>query len=100
MNETGVPGTRFSRNGVRRGDLAEAISLVKTNSARWMNEHGMKFNWQEGYGAFSVSASNLAVVKRYIANQERHHRKMSYEQEFKGLLNKHGIPFNPKYVFG
>jgi hypothetical protein len=47
-----------------------------------------------------VSASKLAVVKRYIANQERHHRKMSYEQEFKGLLKKHGIPFDPKYVFG
>jgi REP element-mobilizing transposase RayT len=80
--------------------LAKAISVVKANSARWMNEHGMKFNWQQGYGAFSVSASKLAVVERYIANQQRHHRKMSYEQEFKGLLKKHGIPFDPKYVFG
>jgi len=65
-----------------------------------MNEHGMKFGWQEGYGAFSVSASNLGVVDRYIANQARHHRKMTFEQEFEGLLRKHGIQFDPKYVFG
>ena len=80
--------------------LAKAISLVKANSARWMNDHGMKFTWQEGYGAFSVSASNLNVVEKYIANQERHHRKMTYEKEFEGLLRKHGIPFDRKYVFG
>jgi putative transposase len=65
-----------------------------------MNEHGLKFAWQEGYGAFSVSASNLVVVERYIANQERHHRKMTYEQEFLGFLKKHGIRFDPRYVFG
>jgi putative transposase len=65
-----------------------------------MNEHGMEFNWQQGYGAFSVSASNLDTVKRYIADQERHHRKKTYEQEFEGLLRKHRILFDPKYVFG
>jgi REP element-mobilizing transposase RayT len=80
--------------------LAKAISLLKANSAKWMTEHGMAFTWQQGYGAFSVSASNLSPVERYIANQERHHRKMSYEQEFEGLLRKHRIPFDPKYVFG
>jgi putative transposase len=80
--------------------LAEAISVVKSNSARWMNEHGMEFAWQQGYGAFSVSASNLGTVERYIANQERHHRKITYEQEFEGLLRKHGIPVDPNYVFG
>jgi putative transposase len=80
--------------------LAKAISLLKSNSSGWMNEHGMEFNWQEGYGAFSVSASNLGTVERYIADQERHHRKKTYEQEFEGLLRKHRIPFDPKYVFG
>jgi putative transposase len=68
--------------------LAKAISIVKANSARWMNEHGLKFAWQQGYGAFSVSASNLGVVEKYIANQERHHRKMTYEQEFEGFLRE------------
>jgi putative transposase len=80
--------------------LAQAISLLKANSAKWMNEHGKTFSWQQGYGAFSVSASNLSAVERYIANQERHHRKMTYEQEFEGLLRKHRIPFDPRYVFG
>ena len=80
--------------------LAQAISLIKSNSSGWMNEHGMEFNWQEGYAAFSVSASNMGTVERYIADQERHHRKKTYEQEFEGLLRKHRIPFDPKYVFG
>jgi len=80
--------------------LAKAISLVKSNSASWMNEHGLEFKWQQGYGAFSVSASKLGAVERYIADQKRHHRKKTYEQEFEGLLRKHGIPFDPKYVFG
>jgi putative transposase len=47
-----------------------------------------------------VSASNLAVVVRYIEGQERHHRKMTFEDEFIGLLTKHGIEFDPKYIFG
>jgi REP element-mobilizing transposase RayT len=80
--------------------LAKAISLLKANSSKWMNEHGLKFAWQEGYGAFSVSASNLGVVERYIVNQVRHHRKMTFEQEFEGLLRKHGIQFDSKYMFG
>jgi len=76
--------------------LAKAISLVKANSSRWMSEHGMRFAWQEGYGAFSVSASSLERVKSYIANQERHHRKMTFEEEFIGFLRKHRIEFDPK----
>jgi putative transposase len=80
--------------------LSQAISLVKANSSRWMNEHATEFAWQEGYGAFSVSASNLSTVERYIANQEQHHRKMTYEQEFIGFLRKHRIEFDPKFVFG
>ncbi|MBZ5531846.1 MAG: IS200/IS605 family transposase [Acidobacteriia bacterium] len=80
--------------------LAKAVSLLKSNSSKWMNEHGIKFAWQEGYGAFSVSESNLAAVERYIRNQPKHHRKMTFEQEFIALLKKHRIEFDPKYVFG
>jgi REP element-mobilizing transposase RayT len=80
--------------------LSRAIALLKTNSSKWMNEHGIRFAWQEGYGAFSVSASNLAAVVRYIENQERRLRKMTFEDEFIGLLKRHGIEFDPKYVFG
>jgi putative transposase len=59
-----------------------------------------RFAWQEGYGAFGVSKSNIAVVVRYIQDQERHHKKMSFEQEFIALLKKHGLEYDPKYVFG
>ena len=80
--------------------LAKAISLLKANSSKWMKEHGIRFGWQEGYGAFSVSASNLAAVERYIQNQPAHHRKITFEQEFLALLRKHRIEFDPKHVFG
>ena len=77
--------------------MADAILLIKVGSSRWM---GQSFGWQKGYGAFSVSASNIPAVVRYIRNQERHHRKMSFEQEFIVLLEKHGVEYDPKYVFG
>lgn len=80
--------------------LAKAVSLLKANSSNWVKEHGMKFAWQEGYGAFSVSASNLAAVERYIANQAKHHRRITFEDEFLALLKKHGIQFDPQHVFG
>jgi len=80
--------------------LAKAVNLIKANSSRWMNEHKGKFAWQDGYGAFSVSESNTQAVINYIRDQEKHHRKRSYEQEYIGFLKKHGFKFAPKYVFG
>ena len=80
--------------------LANAVSLVKSNSSKWITEQGKDFAWQEGYGAFSVSSSNISAVIKYIDNQEAHHRKTSFEDEFITLLKKHKIPFDPKYVFG
>ena len=80
--------------------LAKAVALLKANSSKWMGEHGIKFSWQEGYGAFSVSSSNLDQVTRYIQNQEAHHRKTSFEDEFRALLQKHGVEYDSKYVFG
>jgi len=56
-----------------------------------MNEKRHPFAWQEGYGAFSVSISNTATVAKYIRNQEHHHRKMTFAQEYRVLLKKHGI---------
>ncbi|HEY2394221.1 MAG TPA: IS200/IS605 family transposase [Candidatus Angelobacter sp.] len=79
--------------------LAKAVQLLKGSSSRWINENGGEFAWQEGYGAFSVSASNVDTVKRYIANQESHHRKTTFEQEFIAFLKKHKIDYDPKYVF-
>ena len=79
--------------------LARAVSLLKSNSSRWMSEQGTRFSWQKGYGAFSVSSSNISAVTRYIDNQEVHHRKRTFEQEFIALLNRHGVQYDPKAVF-
>ena len=80
--------------------LAKAVLAIKSNSSRWASEEGHKFAWQQGYGAFSVSRSIVPLVIRYIQNQEAHHKKMSFDAEFLALLNKHGIEFDPKFVFG
>ena len=80
--------------------ISEAIKKIKANSSGWMSDEIGKFAWQVGYGAFSVSKSNIAAVARYIQNQERHHRKMSFEDEFIASLEKHGIEYDPRYVFG
>jgi hypothetical protein len=61
---------------------------------------GHGFSWQEGHGAFSVSSSQIPVVKRYIQNQEEHHRKRNFEQEFVALLRNYGIEYDERYVFG
>jgi len=80
--------------------LAKAVATIKANSSRWAGEQGHRFSWQQGYGAFSVSASVVPTVVRYIRNQEAHHRKMSFEAEFVALLKKHGVEFDPRFVFG
>ncbi len=80
--------------------LAKAVQLLKGNSSKWMSEQGVEFAWQEGYGAFSVSSSVLGRVTEYIRNQETHHRKFSFEDEFRGLLKRHGLEFDPKFIFG
>ena len=80
--------------------LSKAVATIKANSSRWANDEGHKFAWQEGYAAFSVSASVIPVVIQYIQNQEEHHKKMDFDAELVALLKKHGIEFDPKYVFG
>lgn len=77
--------------------LAHAVQKLKGNSSRWM---GPGFSWQEGYGAFSVSASQVEVVREYIRNQEEHHRKRNFEEEFTSLLRNCGIAYDERYVFG
>ncbi|MFC5865570.1 IS200/IS605 family transposase [Acidicapsa dinghuensis] len=77
--------------------LAHAVQKLKGSSSRWM---GSGFSWQEGYGAFSVSPSQLEVVKHYIQNQEEHHRKRDFEQEFIALLRGCGIEYDEQFVFG
>lgn len=81
---------------------ADATGKIKANSSgcvheEWPARAGLA--WQVGYGAFSVSHSNLEQVKRYIKNQKEHHRTMTFEDEFIGLLKKHGIEYDPRFVF-
>ncbi len=80
--------------------LAKAIQELKGNSSRWLHERGVRFEWQEGYGAFSVSQSQKQVVANYIARQSEHHQKWSFEQELMTLLRKSGATYDPRYVFG
>jgi REP element-mobilizing transposase RayT len=79
--------------------LAEAVQKLKANSSRWMGEQGLSFEWQKGYGAFSVSSSLVETVRAYIRNQEEHHRKRTFEEEFLGLLKKSGIDHQAERVF-
>ena len=80
--------------------LAKAVLAIKSNSSKWANEQGHKFAWQQGYAAFSVSASLVPAVVRYIQTQESHHRKMSFDTEFLALLKKHGVEFDPTFISG
>jgi len=80
--------------------LAKAIQVLKANSSRWLGEHGFDFAWQEGYGAFSVSASNAEAVRHYIEHQDEHHAKHSFEDEFVSLLRKSNVAYDPQLVFG
>ena len=80
--------------------LAKAVATIKSNSSRWATEGGHRLLWQQGYGAFSVSASAVPTVVQYIRNQKEHHTRMSFDTEFLALLKKHGIECDSKYVFG
>ena len=77
-----------------------AVTLIKSNSSKWIRKKDRKFAWQEGYGAFSVSSSGIDKVIRYIDEQELRHRKFTFGQEFITLLKKQGVPFDPKNIFG
>jgi len=79
--------------------LSDAVRTLKANSSRWMRETDRFFAWQEGYGAFSVSPSQLERVKQYIANQPAHHRTYSFEQEFLTMLQAANIRLEPDRVF-
>ena len=75
------------------------MTLIKSNSSKWLKKKGLRFAWQQGYGAFSVSSSHVSRVITYIDNQEKHHQKFTFEQEFITMLKKHQIPFDPEHVF-
>ena len=81
--------------------LADVMRDIKRASSAWVHETigDKQFEWQDGYGAFSVSASLLEKVKRYIANQEAHHRKKTFREEYVELLKASGVEYDERYLW-
>ena len=82
--------------------LAGLVEEAKKSSSKWMKEQGLSYGdffWQSGYGAFSVSQSNVEQVRAYVAAQEEHHRKVSFQDEFRALCRKHGVEIDERYVW-
>jgi len=82
--------------------IADTVRLIKANSSRWINEERKiegKFEWQKGYGVFSVSQSGRDALSQYIRNQREHHTKQTFEDEYFQILELHGVEYNPEYVF-
>lgn len=82
--------------------IADLVRDIKAGSSKFINEKGWmngKFNWQEGYGAFSYSKSSVDAVVKYILNQEEHHRKKTFKEEYLDFLSKFEIEYDPKYLF-
>jgi REP element-mobilizing transposase RayT len=78
------------------------IQLIKSHSSKWVKSKGLiyqKFYWQKGYGIFSVTPSHVEKVKSYILHQEKHHKKLSFQQEYRLFLEKYNIEYNEKYVW-
>lgn len=82
--------------------LSDLIRDIKANSTRWINENKFvkgKFHWQEGFGAFSVSQSQIDKVIKYIDEQENHHEKNSFRNEYLDFLKTYEIEFDDKFIF-
>ncbi len=81
--------------------VSEALRLLKGGSSGWIKENipGCRgFGWQDGYGAFTVSQSRAAEVQEYISNQREHHRIKTFQEEYRALLDRHGITYDEQYL--
>ncbi len=82
--------------------LAKLVELIKKDSSKWLKRQRtglMLFAWQSGYGAFSVSASQIQIVRSYIREQETHHRKWNFQTEIRAFLKTANVPFDEKYLW-
>ena len=83
--------------------VSDVLRDIKSNSSGWIHRmfpQASQFSWQAGYGAFTVSPSQVEKAYRYIREQEEHHRTMSFEEEFVSLLKAHGIEYDERYLWG
>ena len=79
--------------------LSEFVKKLKTSSSSWAKKTSRNFAWQPRFGAFTVSQSQVEKVRQYILQQEEHHRRVSFEDEFKTLLQAHKVEFNDEYLW-
>ncbi|MEO6907931.1 MAG: IS200/IS605 family transposase [Abditibacteriaceae bacterium] len=82
--------------------LAKLVEEIKTSSSKWIKKQGESvalFQWQAGYGVFSISTNQIKTMRRYIENQQLHHQTINFQDEFLWLLQKHGVAYDPKYVW-
>lgn len=83
-------------------NISDLVRDIKNNSSKFINEQRflpVKFSWQEGYGVFSYSHSHIDSVYKYIANQEEHHKKKTFKEEYLDFLEKFQVAYNEKYLF-
>ncbi len=86
----------------RTVSVSQAVEEVKKSSSKWIKTQGTEFSffaWQAGYGAFSVSESNVSTVRNYIARQQEHHRQKSFQEEYRAFLERHGVAYDEQYVW-
>ncbi|HZY63260.1 MAG TPA: IS200/IS605 family transposase [Edaphobacter sp.] len=84
----------------RTTNVADLVKHLKTVSSQWIKTQGVKgFAWQHGYAAFSVSPTDIGALVEYIAGQEDHHRKRSFQDELRAFLKRYGIEFDERYVW-
>jgi REP element-mobilizing transposase RayT len=86
----------------RTASVSHVMEHVKKTSSKWLKTQNpalSHFAWQAGYGAFAVSESNVPAVRQYIHNQREHHRKATFQDEFRSFLTKHQIPYDERYVW-
>jgi len=82
--------------------VATMIKIIKSKSSKWLNEQPKRpgrFEWQRGYAAFTVSVSQLPNVRAYVRNQEQHHRRKTFQEELRALLDRHGVAYEEQYLW-
>jgi putative transposase len=82
--------------------VSDVMKIVKAKSSKYINDHSLtkvRFEWQEGYGVFSYGQSQIDAVYKYIQNQEEHHKKQTFREEYVNFLQKFNVPFDEQYIF-
>lgn len=85
-----------------KNSISDIVKVVKSKSSKWLNESGLlphRFEWQSGFGVFTYSEKEISKVFEYIKNQEGHHTKMTFQEEYLLMLKSHKVDYLPEYLF-